>query len=294
MLGNIPYHVQTGVLSSHRTGEMHQEFKISFDEFRGEVGSPTFKYKPEYVGFGSDQFSVSGPASGTSITARTTVTLVIVWKEHDMADYDIVNRVMRLHWNFGNHASNIFDSTSGHLEVDQFRCDTTFKNNQQRLQQGCVVPKLTPQFELTGTTPELTGHVERAIASGLPGTAARPLHRQTDRTTIDINRQTSCPASGPVRDGRRIGDRQCDEYPMASTTEGAASTRGPGRTFNPECHVPDLGASTDPNGYSVCMINKDHNQDGGRALGTFYADNRVVNQDPFTVHASGGVLPPIP
>lgn len=29
-------------------------------------------------------------------------------------------------------------------------------------------------------------------------------------------------------------------------------------------------------------------------LGVFYGQNRVINQDPFTVQAQGGALPPPP
>ncbi|MGX1778569.1 NucA/NucB deoxyribonuclease domain-containing protein [Nocardia brasiliensis] len=293
-VAQVPYEVQSVILSSHRTGEMRQVFKLNFGAYEGNPGSPTFKYKPTYDGFPDSQYSVQGPASGASIGQNQTVTLAVTWKEHDMADYDIVARKMRIAWNFGNSSPDTTESTADSIVANIFRCDTTFKNTNGKLQQGCVASGYTPSLEMNSSASQNTGHAERAIQSGLPGAEGRPLHRQTDRATIDINRQTSCPRKGPIADARRVDGRTCDEYPFASTTEGAASTTGPGRTFNPECHIPDLGASNATTGFSVCMIDKIDNEEGGSQLWRFYSDNRVINQDPFHVRASGGALPPIP
>lgn len=42
------------------------------------------------------------------------------------------------------------------------------------------------------------------------------------------------------------------------------------------------------------MIDSTDNRTGGAQLGAFYAVNRVVDHDPFTVRANGGSLPPAP
>ncbi|MFD3508546.1 hypothetical protein [Nocardia sp. NPDC058666] len=291
--GEIPFNVKTGILSSHRTGEMNQEFRITFGTFIGSVGTPTFKYQPIYSGFDPGQYSVDGPSSGSSVSAGQVKVIVVKWKEHDMADYDAVARSMLIDIWLGNNSPNFTESTSGRFRADMFRCDTTIKNSQGNYQQGCVVAPSTPQFSLGSNTAEQTGHVQAAIASGLPGSAT-PLHRQADAVTRDINRQTACPAKGAIRDGRRLDGRSCDEYPFASTTEGAATSGGGGRTFNPQCHVPDLGAATGSAGFSVCMIDAPQNSLAGSLLGAFYGTNRVINQDPFRVHAQGGSLPPAP
>ncbi|NNH76062.1 hypothetical protein HLB23_40505 [Nocardia uniformis] len=211
-----------------------------------------------------------------------------------MADHDIAARTMSIEYWFGNNAPNISESNSDTITMNQMRCDTTIKNNQGNWQQGCVVASHTPTFAIGADVAEQTGHIQAAIGSGLPGVAGRPLHRQADRNSIDINRQTACPKRGPVSDARKVDGRSCDEYPFASSTEGAATSGGPGRTFNPECHVPDLGSSSDQRGYSVCMINHDQNITSGRKLGTFYALMRVINQDPYAIDARGGTLPPPP
>ncbi|MEU4418263.1 NucA/NucB deoxyribonuclease domain-containing protein [Nocardia salmonicida] len=293
VVGSIPFNVKTGILSTHRSGEMNQEFRITFGTFVGNVGSPTFKYQPTYTGFGSGQYSVDGPASDSAISAGQVKVLVVKWKEHNMADQDVVARSMLIDFSIGNNSAAITESTSARIRADMFRCDTTMKNSQQNFQQGCVVAAATPQFRLGSDTSEQTGHVQAAVGSGLPGVGT-PLHRQADPVTRDINRQTACPAQGAVRDGRRLDGRSCDEYPFASTTEGAATSGGGGRTFNPQCHVPDLGPASGSTGYSVCMIDAAQNSHAGSLLGAFYGTNRVINQDPFKVQAQGGSLPPTP
>ncbi|MTK32173.1 hypothetical protein GL305_19980 [Nocardia seriolae] len=291
-LGTLGFTVRTGILSSHRTGDMYQEFRISFGDFTGQnVGSPTLKYTLNYVGFGSDQYSVDGAPSGTPVRPKTSLSFLVKWKEHDMADNSIAARTMLIDYYFGNNAPNYTESTSDTLRANMMRCDTTLKNTQGNWHQGCVVANYTPIFAIGAEVAEQTGHVQAATGSGLPGTAGRPLHRQSDPNTFDINRQTACPRRASVADARRVDGRSCDEYPFASSTEGAASSGGSGRTFNPQCHVPDLGASTDTVGYSVCMINDDHNITSGRMLGNFYTQMRVINQDPYTIDARNGTLP---
>ncbi|WP_157838440.1 NucA/NucB deoxyribonuclease domain-containing protein [Nocardia farcinica] len=141
--------------------------------------------------------------------------------------------------------------------------------------------------------PEAVGHVQRAQQSGLPGGAGSPLHRQASVSERNNNRRVSCPRGNAVGDARKVPGRSCDEYPFASTREGAASNPN-GRPFNPECHVPDLGAATGPTGYSVCMIDNPQNLLAGGLLGVFYGRMRVIDNDAFVVLATGGTLPPAP
>lgn len=134
------------------------------------------------------------------------------------------------------------------------RCDNALSGRRA----GCVFNTVTPEmtYSLSAPYPQLAAHIRDAQASGLPGgTAGRPLHRTTDPILQLKNNQTACPRSVP----RPLG-KDCDEYPFKSTYEGAAN-----------------------NPYSIRMIDSAQNQAGGSALGTFYADNRVLDHDPFTV-----------
>ncbi|MBM7331887.1 hypothetical protein JS562_55185, partial [Agrobacterium sp. S2] len=96
---------------------------------------------------------------------------------------------------------------------------------------GCVIPGATPEvtYPLSGY-PEFGAHLLNAEASGLPGSwyTATPLHRLTDATLRQQNRDTACPSSLTRPTGK-----SCDEYPFASTWEGALTGAGGlgGRTF---------------------------------------------------------------
>ncbi|WP_145735788.1 NucA/NucB deoxyribonuclease domain-containing protein [Saccharopolyspora dendranthemae] len=139
------------------------------------------------------------------------------------------------------------------------RCDTATPNAAA----GCVLSRFTPTLTYThARNGELAAHVADAQASGLPGSPLHsPLTRQTDPELITKNRAVACPSSRP----RPPGD-ECDEYPFASTNQGAF-----------------LGE-----GYSRRMILKEDNRQGGTELAVFYLDNRVINFDPFNVEVTAG------
>ena len=81
----------------------------------------------------------------------------------------------------------------------------------------------------------------------------------------------------------------CDEYPFASSLEGAAAG-GVERTF-PGCQLPAVAQGGTGPGYSICFINRNDNRGGGVDLRWFYHWNRVLMNDPFHVDANGGSLP---
>jgi hypothetical protein len=175
-------------------------------------------------------------------------------------------------WRFSNPA---WQYDAG-LETSppQYRCDnaTPGKNGP-----GCVFPAYTPYlvYSLSGPYPQLAQHIQAAQGSGLPTI----LSRVTDPGIVAANRATACPGSYP-----RPAGLSCDEYPFASSYQGAVFTGGGPRTWD-WCQV-DIGQpnSTGGSGYSVCMIDDGQNRGGGTALGSFYASNRVIDHDPFGVY----------
>ncbi|GAA2148991.1 NucA/NucB deoxyribonuclease domain-containing protein [Actinomadura napierensis] len=92
------------------------------------------------------------------------------------------------------------------------------------------------------------------------GTIGRPLHRTQDESRITANRNTACPAGRPV---------SCDEWPMASTREGAA---------NPEPPV-------DGQDWSWRTVPRAANDSQGGLTGDFYNKNRVLDGDAFWLRA---------
>lgn len=173
----------------------------------------------------------------------------------------------QLDWTTPNGAGNPVTTTPMSI-----RCDNRWGNRVA----GCVVPYAVPTFTYskTGPYPELANHIANAQASGLPGgSAAKPLTRTANEGVIAANRDYSCgkPPSVP--------GKSCDEYPFASTHQGAIFSNGAARTF-PNCGFSDP-QTTGPNGFSRCMILAGQNSGGGAVLGAFYGQMRVADGDDF-------------
>lgn len=166
-------------------------------------------------------------------------------------------------------------ATSTQLPV---RCDNALPGQPI----GCVFSGYIPTvvYSRSGPYAGFARHVGDAQASGLPGGYPNgvPLTRLTDNTLIAKNRTTACPSKYP-----RPAGKTCDEYPFASSYQGAYTGGGTPRTF-PYCSI-KLGSagSTGSSGYSICMIDSSQNSGAGSVLGRFYNANRVISRDPFRV-----------
>lgn len=135
--------------------------------------------------------------------------------------------------------------TPGSAETPRLRCDNALPGSSTP---GCVFPDYTPvhQYSRTGLYPELARHIADAQGSGLPGGPDdEALTRLTDRASIDNNRDRACPRAD--RGGYpRPATKSCDEYPMASTHQGAASSPpGSARTFD-YCQINEPSGSGPP------------------------------------------------
>ena len=150
------------------------------------------------------------------------------------------------------------------------RCDSVAS----RVSTGCVYKEYKPsmRYALDGDWadyPELAWHVKEAQQGhGVPGkTGGGPLPGDPEgvpltriATTDETgNRAAACKDSLDRPDGD-----SCDEYPMNSTAEGAAT-----------------------GSYSCRMINEDHNETGGAKLGWFYDKQHVLPGDKFFVEIVG-------
>ena len=137
---------------------------------------------------------------------------------------------------------------------------------------GCVIEDFLPQFRVyTSMYPTFGRHLWLAAFSGLPGRLNRG-----SKETIDDNRTVAC------RVTPKIEGLSCDEYPFASTTQGAASNPLLARSFD-GYNFDSLPRSTGPNGFSVCMIDKDENSSAGSSLAAFYTSCRIIVGDEFGI-----------
>lgn len=168
-------------------------------------------------------------------------------------------------------------STTGILNgrMLRARCDNWYSGAAGK---GCAVPDHRPtiRYSLSGPWPTYARHVNLAIKSGLEGSPATgPLTRTRNTERIDANRAKACP-----RSLKRPKGYDCDEYPMASTNQGAAAG-GKARVFG-GCKLKQAKGDG-RSGFSRCMIPRKHNQEAGVALAKFYGANRVHDGDAFYV-----------
>lgn len=154
----------------------------------------------------------------------------------------------------------------------QPRCDS---NTPQLSGKGCVFPSVVPVFKLsrTGAASGVATHVQKAINSGLASNLTR-----ASSATIAANRNKACPSSL-----KRDTGYQCDEYPFASSNQGAASG-GTARVFS-GCRWTAV-AGSGSRGFSRCQVLTTQNQAGGRLLTSFYSGNRVMVNDKYKVQIS--------
>ncbi|KOV58787.1 hypothetical protein ADK64_35595 [Streptomyces sp. MMG1121] len=160
-------------------------------------------------------------------------------------------------WVFTNPAW-VGPSTDFTLHATPVRCDNALPGTSKI---GCVMPYIPEMvYAKNGEFPELAKHIEYAQNTlKLPGKhgTTKYLTRLTNATKIRKNRDKSCPSSRPRPQGK-----QCDEYPFASTWQGASTGGGK---------------------FSWRMINAKQNREGGQALGNFYLYNRIIEKDQFLV-----------
>ena len=145
---------------------------------------------------------------------------------------------------------------------------------------GCVFNTYPGYVKFpTATAPEYARHVSGAIKSGLPGRykSQSYLHRLTNAALATKNRNKAC----PERLTRPKG-RSCDEYPFASTKEGAYTSKASKARSQSWCRMKDP-ARTGSKGWSRCFINASHNSSGGGLLVKFYKAERILNNDRFQV-----------
>jgi surface antigen len=144
---------------------------------------------------------------------------------------------------------------------------------------GCVDERFTPTLVYSSVLNPAVGPVAQHVydsqhgglvtAWGVPPTVlpnGAPLSLETSQANIDANRNVACPPNVP-----RPAGYQCDEFPMATTQQGAAA--------NPD--------------YSAVMVPAAANGSQGALTGAFYAANRMIQADQFWVlaipPAGGGI-----
>lgn len=141
------------------------------------------------------------------------------------------------------------------------RCDNTPRMSPVAYG-GCVYPDYTPTYGISVTGPydQVGWHIlwaQRNLAHHWGWQGHGPeLTRTMTRSLIRANRRTACPSSIPRPPGK-----SCDEYPFASTHQGAS--------VNPD--------------FSCHMVPAAQNRLEGGARKAWYNANRLLEKDKFWV-----------
>jgi len=152
---------------------------------------------------------------------------------------------------------------------------------------GCVYETVRPVLEIPSSRyPDYAYHIRLSLNYGLP----RVLTRSQSDALREANRAAACP-TGP--NYPRPAGMQCDEYPFASTYQGASMQPygrqfffinwNTGQGFSCQAHWLPTRAQGDSGGFSACMIPAAQNSLGGSDLGDFYYKFRVLDMDTFEV-----------
>lgn len=154
------------------------------------------------------------------------------------------------------------------------RCDRYYSTP------GCVFNTMPGVATFSkATAPQYAKHVSGAMKSGLPGKFGGSTHltRITNKTQVSKNRSRACPASLVRQKGY-----SCDEYPFASTKQGAYTSKATKARSQPWCQMPDPERKGSK-GWSRCFINATQNSIGGGYLSGFYRAERMLAGDKFQV-----------
>ncbi len=141
-----------------------------------------------------------------------------------------------------------------------YRCDDELSRSA-----GCVFPEYYPQLTTIAKLKEINANIHSVQTNGphhygrYAAKSGYPLHRNS--ALQDANNAKACPAPGPRPTGT-----SCDEYPFATTDEGASKTR-----------KPDWG--------SAWVAVSEQNQQGG-LLNSFYLQNRILDGDAYWVYST--------
>jgi len=144
-------------------------------------------------------------------------------------------------------------------------------------------------YKQSGTIAPVTAHIKKAFNSGIRGQygSGFPLHKQEDTTAISNNRSVSCPYTR-ISKAQRDNDLGCDEFPLATTQEGAnrpAYKNTGGRTFTgcdlPETSIVKKGRTGD--GWSVCAVPKKANSAQGQVVAHANKYQHINNGDTYYI-----------
>ncbi|WP_438490795.1 NucA/NucB deoxyribonuclease domain-containing protein [Streptomyces sp. S186] len=183
----------------------------------------------------------------------------------------------------------------------QIRCDAEMRDNTGNWGTGCVYSQADLRADLNLPLHEYGAAAATYLYAQTNlkdhwGVVDNPLRRNDDRRTAYENRQRTCGYKSSVPfvkyDEIIVKDDSCDEYPFAGTMEGGNDgglcaeivplrdgVTGEWKTFNADDKRPVTGNEPCVRGH----VPHDENSAAGGRYGNFVQDERVLNDEKFTV-----------
>ncbi|MGG1945650.1 NucA/NucB deoxyribonuclease domain-containing protein [Trinickia sp. NRRL B-1857] len=283
--------VEAYMYSDNALNQLSWDIKLRFRTNPREGEWVPLQLKP-YIECGSKCTATSAPTIDLvpgGLTNEVTITLTPMMEGNNLVEFQpfFEYRIVRTGESLedGQSMANFPSGTYSH--VPKIRCDIGLA---RRGTKGCVYLEAPAIFSgISMSDPDVDEsaiHIREAQATtGIPGkfvgagdgsildgSDAKPLTRTRSQTRIKENRDEARKryveqyAEEPVCDlttdpDDAPGPCNCDEYPFASTNEGAS--QGP---------------------FSVKRIDAKDNQRAGARLGNFFTSQRVIQDDKFFVN----------
>lgn len=180
--------------------------------------------------------------NGSAITQGSDITAAISYSD-STASVNTTTSSYSLTW--GPNTTNPVTGRS-----PSYRCDNLIPNQGA----GCVSPDYVPTMTSMAGLPNIAANIRTVQQAGPHhyGRKADGLPLTRNSSLYGKNRDVACPSNAPRPNGK-----SCDEYPFASTDQGASQTT-----------PPDCGSAMVPVG--------EQNQQGGLVNG-FYRQERVLD-----------------
>ncbi|MFJ8041245.1 NucA/NucB deoxyribonuclease domain-containing protein [Kitasatospora sp. NPDC096147] len=202
----------------------------------------------------------SNPGSGSD-TEDVTRCTVDVRAQSDIPGWGAINTTKIRHdstpYNANNRHGAIFDGVTTRM-VDYSRTSSAHGQVAEHI----YFAQSQPQDTIPWLTYNGTKSIPGSVYSAKPLTRLAPQHNQASTDRYTQNRSMVSSACAAYFGVWNTDTTQCDEYPFASTYEGAAGANG---------------------NYSIRLLDKTQNLSAGGTLVQFYHSWRIIDGDPFFV-----------
>ncbi|MCL9762971.1 NucA/NucB deoxyribonuclease domain-containing protein [Frankia sp. AiPa1] len=262
IVGTVSAVYAIAVTTNQKTRNVHVDFAIKSIKSTGTLANTTL--------------SVQLPCAGcTAGAAKGRTATLSGWERDSGTTFDFTGGLGTGQDKVASHAFNPRFVLGGRLiynaQGTSFRCDQA--NYVTSKSSGCVFTQYIPRLPLSYTRwPQVADHISYALnhpAGTVPAWRGKTIPSRLHRIYYDKRQRTknrdaaiaTCNKEFPGYT-KLTPKRDCDEFPFATTREGAA--RG------------DLR-------YSARALNSGQNQLAGVDLNTFWLQNRVIDGDTFDV-----------